>query len=339
MGAVKKKGLGRPAIARLRIAFQGGMVLVSLWIGYRFYLFHRWAVGDSPVMAPRPPGVEGFLPISALLGLKRWLLTGAWDEVHPAGLAIFLTILAMALLLRKGFCGWLCPVGGVSRAVEALGRRLKLGWNPPRWLDYPLLSLKYLLLSFFLYVILYRMDLGQVEAFLHSPYNMAVDARMLHFFIHPSTTTVVTLSALVLLSLAVPNFWCRYLCPYGALLGLLALASPLAIGRRAERCIHCRRCSQACPTGIDVEARERIRTPECLGCLECLAVCPVDGCLETAAPRGRTLPWWLLPAGLLLLSLTGYLLARATGHWQTHVPLSLFRELYSRAPQLTHPSF
>jgi polyferredoxin len=81
--------------------------------------------------------------------------------------------------------------------------------------DWPLRALKYLLLGFFVWVIFFRMNPAGLRAFLDSPFNQTADVRLLQFFIHPSTTTLVVLAVLVGLSLPIRYFWCRYLCSYG----------------------------------------------------------------------------------------------------------------------------
>ena len=53
---------------------------------------------------------------------------------------------------------------------------------------------------------------------------------------------------MVVASVFVQNFWCRYLCPYGALLGLTSLLSPLRIRREPAACIDCAKCAKACPS-------------------------------------------------------------------------------------------
>jgi polyferredoxin len=327
----------RTELHRLRWLVQGGFALFCLYIGVRFYQFYQWAVGQSAAFVPRPPAVEGFLPIGALVSLKRLLLTGAYDPIHPAGLTIFLAALASGLLLRKGFCGWICPVGFASNLVERLARRLQLLRTPPPWLDYPLLSLKYLLLGFFAYLILLRMDLRTLEAFSRTPYNLAVDARMLLFFLEPTAATLWVLGLLLAASLVLRNFWCRYLCPYGALLGILAWGGPLKIRRDPSTCINCRKCEKACPGELRVAEKTLINDPECLGCLECLAACPVKDCLQVSAYGRRPLPPLLLPLALLGLFLLFWAGALASGHWHSQVPLELLRKYYLAARTLGHP--
>ena len=95
----------------LRKAVQAAFTFFCIYVGIRFYQYYLWITSRSTSFVPRPPSVEAFLPISALMSLKKLLLTGVYDSIHPAGLSIFLAALAIALIARKGFCGWICPVG------------------------------------------------------------------------------------------------------------------------------------------------------------------------------------------------------------------------------------
>jgi len=322
---------------KLRLLVQSAFLLACLYSGYRFYQFYQWALGNSATFVARPPSVEGFLPISGLVSLKRFLLTGVYDPVHPAALTIFIAALLIAIFFRKGFCGWICPVGFTSQLVERLARKLKLLWRPPEWLDYPLLTLKYLLLAIFTWLIVLMMNVAAIESFSNTPYNLAVDARMLLFFLAPSTLTIWVLSLLVLASLFLRNFWCRYLCPYGALLGIFALFSPLRVSRDEKSCIHCRKCEKVCPGSIRVAEQTMVTSPECLGCLECLAACPVKECLQVTTSRRRVIPPWLLPLGVVGLYLLVWGIASLTGHWHSSVPPEVFKTYYPLAATVAHP--
>ena len=73
-----------------------------------------------------------------------------------------------------------------------------------------------------------------ISGFLQSPYYKMSDVKMLHFFTQMSILTMVVLTVLVLSSVVIRNVWCRYLCPYGALMGLLAAISPTRIQRNPD---------------------------------------------------------------------------------------------------------
>lgn len=325
-------------IKLVRIAVQGSFALFCLYIGYRFFCFYEWAIGNSDQFIPRPPSVEAFLPISALLGLRKLIQTGQYDMIHPAGLTIFIAAIAIAFVFRKGFCGWICPVGFLSNTVERIGRFLKVKIPIKRWIGAILGLPKYALLAFFLYVIFFKMDLKSVDGFIQSPYNIAVDAKMLKFFLHPSSTTIYVISFLAIASLFVANIWCRYLCPYGAFLGIISILSPTRIKRDPESCINCKRCNEACPSGIAVSEKLEIFDPDCIGCEECVASCPKKGCL-TPSFMGRSMNPFLLPIGVVGLFLAFWVVAKLAGLWDTVVPPLMFKKFYSMMNSFGHPSF
>ncbi len=314
----------------LRKAVQFVYALFCLLVGWQFYSFYLWAMGAGEYV-PRPPAVEAFLPISALMSLKRLIATGKWDAVHPAGLAIFIAILVSAFLFRRAFCGWICPVGLLSDVVAKVGEAAGISLKLPRWLHYPLLSVKYLLLGFFVWIIIVRMDTSSIESFLKAPYNITVDARMLMFFISPSGIVLGVMLGLVAASVVVRHFWCTYCCPYGALLGIVALPSPIHVRRDEDECRHCLRCQEVCPARIPVSKKEKVRVPECIGCLECVAACPEDQCLRlSAVGSAKSLPLWLVPAGVVAVLIGAWLVAQWTGHWHTAIPDQAFQALYRR---------
>jgi polyferredoxin len=305
----------------LRAIVQVGFLLLCVWIGIEFYLFIKW--GTSPGVAPfvqRPPGAEGFLPISALISAKYFILTGIINTIHPAGFAIFIAILVISFLGKKAFCSWLCPIGTISESLWQAGKKL-FGRNValPRWIDTPLRGLKYLLLLFF-FAVIWQMDSPALRSFIESPYNRVADIKMYYFFAHISSAALWTILVLIVLSLFVKNFWCRYLCPYGGLLGIISLASPFKVSRSTSSCIDCSLCTKVCPSRIPVHRLTRVRSDECMQCLECVQVCPVKDTLEVRPPRVQTriTPWvfGMLVIGLFM-AITG--LAMLTGHWKNSI--------------------
>lgn len=298
--------------------------LASLWIGWRFWAFCQAVQAGLP--ATKPAGVEGFLPISALLGLRQALTTGRWDAVHPAGLTIFVAALVMAVLFRKAFCGQVCPVGFVEERLGRLGQRLGLARSVPVWLERLLRLPKYLLLAFFLGAVFVSMNDLAVAGFVRSAYNITADARMLRFFLHPGTITLAVLGGLAVVSLLWRGALCRWLCPYGALLGLLALAGPMALRRDPERCTGCGKCRRACP--LDLPETPGARPLECNGCAACVRACPAAVGAARLTLAGRPVPWWLSAVGALAVFMVAYLTALALGGWDTALPSAMLRRLY-----------
>ena len=80
--------------------------------------------------------------------------------------------------------------------------------------------------------------------FHETPYGLVADVKMLNFFRYLGVTAAIVIALLVRASILVQNFWCRYLCPYGALMGLVSLFSPVSIRRDADACIDCAKCAK-----------------------------------------------------------------------------------------------
>jgi polyferredoxin len=215
---------------------------------------------------------------------------------------------------------------------KLFGRNL----TTPRWLDYPLRSLKYLLLFFFVYSI-WQMNVVDLKAFIYSPYNKMADVKMFQFFANISTFALWAIIILMIFSVFIKNFWCRFLCPYGALLGALSWLSPFKITRNKSTCIDCELCTKACPSNVKVHKVNKVWSDECMNCLLCVEACPVKETLDVRMSFSKTrVPNWVfgtLVAGIFV-AITG--LAMLTGHWQN----SISKEEYlKRFEQLDSPLY
>ena len=288
-------------------------------IGIKFTIFVSQLESGMMPTVTRPPGIEAFLPISSLISLKYWLVAGIFNPIHPSGLIILLMALVTAVLLKRGFCSWVCPFGLLTEYLNRLHKLIfRKNIKVPALFDYPLRSLKYLLLAFFLWAIVLNMNAAALEYFIYSPYNMVADIKMLYFFADITPFAFWVLVALVVLSIVLRNFWCRYLCPYGALLGVLSFISILKVHRNTDTCTNCQKCTRTCPVDIKVHKTARVISDECHACLQCVAVCPEKDTLYLSAARRNAMLKPLAYAVIVcLLFVGGSLIGRLTGNWQT----------------------
>lgn len=250
-----------------------------------------------------------FFRLDPLAGLAGML---AARRVAPALLAGGLIALALAVVAGRAWCGWLCPLGTVldwtpSRKPGPKEVDLDRRWRQVKYFLLGVILLAALLGNLSLMfldpiTLIYRtaatalwpafvaLISGIERALVGLPVPalqnavVAVDDALRSAAL-PMYQPVYGLGGLaMLLFVAVlalnvvrPRFWCRYLCPLGALLGLVSKVAWLR-RRLNEGCVECARCARACPTGTIDAARQYASDPsECIMCLECAPVCAKGG--------------------------------------------------------------
>lgn len=344
MAKVKKKKVIRnkeKGIQKVRFIVQTLFALLCIWIGVEFYQFIQFLeTNGAEAFSSRPPGVDGFLPISSFMSFYLFLMTGEIHSAHPAGFFIFFAIVLVSIVFGKAFCSWLCPVGFLSELIGDFGKKifgkdLKL----PKLLDYPFRSLKYLLLGFLFYSVFFLMSTTALQAFLDSPYNLVSDVKMYYFFADISRFSLIVIGILFLLSIVLRGFWCRYLCPYGALLGFTSLLSPNKIKRNAISCIDCGLCNKACPSFIKVDKVKTVISDECNSCLNCVDVCPVADTLqlETVGTEKKINKKYVaIGVVSIFMLVTGF--GMITGKWQNNISKEKYLELYKDMDSFGHPT-
>ncbi len=187
-----------------------------------------------------------------------------WSYAIPATAVVFFVLpLLFAVFTGRSFCAGVCPLGAVQELVAV--RTVKV----PAWLDHSLGLLRYIYLG--LAVALAATG----SAFVICRYDPFVG----FFRMSAGFDMLVFGGALLVLGLLVGRPYCRYLCPYGAILAPLARFSKLKVRVAAEECTRCGLCADACPYGA-------IRPPT------------IDRPAETRAADRRRLAWLLalLPA-------------------------------------------
>lgn len=95
-------------------------------------------------------------------------------------------------------------------------------------------------------------------------------------------TGLAILILVIILSLFIQRPWCKYLCPYGAFLGLFNKLKVYRIVRKKSTCISCKRCSNSCPMNIDVHEKDEVRDLGCISCMECVEenLCPKESTIS-----------------------------------------------------------
>jgi len=238
------------------------------------------------------------------------------DQGLPTPMALGIATVALTLALGRVFCGWICPMGSLCQFVAWLKRDKqkvlieKNLYRPnQRWKYMILVGLlaaaligfqvvglvdpvSLLIRSFSVvvsplvnqaangaYDLAYTTENDTVIGFADRLYGLVAYPHFLSFE-EPHFQGALLIGALFVVLLALnlrrPRYWCRSLCPLGALLGAVSRNSFYRLEIDKGRCIECGRCHVHCQGACDPEHRQGWRPSECLVCYNCVDVCPVD---------------------------------------------------------------
>ena len=301
--------------------------IISQWIfGILFLVFflNTRYMGDDVISWP----VNAFFTIDPLAAITamaaaRKFLGFFWPV---------LILLPLTFLVGRVFCGWLCPMGGL---LDLFGRSSQVRAPKPTGRFYPV---KDVLLVILLFSSLFTMNIAglfdplsilirglamgvvhPLERSVHAVFDLAwrtgapvstvtepvyryLSEHILSFQLPVFRYTALFLLILILiilLELKERRFWCRNLCPLGALLGWCSSASPLGLTIDKPSCTACGKCTPTCRMGAiegeGMQAKREIRKKDCILCYDCIGSCDDDLIAHRppVADKGHTIP--LLP--------------------------------------------
>ena len=248
-----------------------------------FLLFFLFLIFCTTSLYIRGYDVQWFLELDPLVALTTAL---ASHTLHHT-LVWALPLIVLTLVFGRFFCSWMCPMGVLHHMLGYLGRKRKVlqrvEQNAPR----PSHKIKYAILA----VMLGLAAAGSTQIGLFDP--IASTWRGLSTSAIPAASntafavyqgerhfqwgtfiTIVFFGALAL-NFVYPRFYCRVLCPLGALLGLLSKFALFRISKDPSKCNECDVCGADCQGAADPQGT--VRATECMVCLNCTKSCKRDG--------------------------------------------------------------
>ncbi|MBU6996545.1 MAG: 4Fe-4S binding protein [Theionarchaea archaeon] len=165
--------------------------------------------------------------------------------------AVFL--LLSTVVLGRFFCGWICPVGTVSDLLPKTKKRLSSFYR-----------FKYYFLVFSVVLAVFGFQILVVSD------PLVIFTRSLTFITQKTVPVMLILIVILVLALG-ERFWCRIVCPLGALLGAASRFKPIGI-RAGESCTECGLCGRVCPMNAIQDCR--VKNTECTLCMLCVDRCP-----------------------------------------------------------------
>lgn len=286
--------------------------IISQWVfGILFLVLFMGTRYSGHDVIPWP--VNAFFRIDLLAGLTsmasaRKILWFFWP---------LLLLLPLSVIFGRFFCGWICPMGGL---LDLFGTRSRRKAPPPGDRLYPtgqvvlavvlvagLLGLNLAGIVDPLSLLIRSLAMGvtpPAERAVHAVFDAGYAAggpvaavtepvydllsRTLLSFAQPRFKyTLLFLGlfiAIVAVELRQRRYWCRNLCPLGALMGLVSAAAPLGLKIAPDSCTACGRCEKVCRmAAIDGEQERHVRRKDCILCYDCLPRCGDDAFTQQAA--------------------------------------------------------
>ncbi len=187
-------------------------------------------------------------------------------------------LLAVGIILGRAVCGFLCPFGLFQELIYKIpSPKCKL-WKPLRFVKYAVLVIFVLILpvadtnyagsgkpAFCQYICPAGTFEGALPLLATHPELRAVAG---HLF----TLKALILAAVLVTSVFVCRFFCKLLCPLGAIYGLLNKLSMFHVEVDHEKCVSCGKCQTVCP--MDIDPVRQAKSAECIRCLACVSSCP-----------------------------------------------------------------
>lgn len=248
--------------------------------------------------------VEGFFHWNPLLALTTTIASRVF---FIAFLPAIIT-LVVTFFLGRVACGWVCPLGSIHQFFSFLFKKTKLH-RPKKQTDNHTVW-KYYLFIFILISALFTLDLVGLfdpfsllyrsvvvgilpslshgfSAFIGLLYQLnltGIGDTLIQFFENLDINAVffqgfflgTIFIGIVLLNMVRERFWCRYICPLGAMLGLVSRWNIFDVRINEEKCIKCGLCTIHCQTQANPYPNENWKSAECVYCLTCAAICPTN---------------------------------------------------------------
>jgi len=203
------------------------------------------------------------------------LKPGFSQVLYPIAVALGFIIAVTSMYWGRRFCGYICPFGTVQEIIADLNPLTK----KRKQLHVPDKLHKFLNMGKYIILFITIVAVFRSVQFIYMKFCPVLAVS------HPQNITIysiLTLFIIFVVGFFLNRFWCRYLCPYAALMNIFQFIGRTLriksnrIHASEDNCIDCRLCTKSCPMMIKIHREKRVENVNCIFCLKCQESCPVE---------------------------------------------------------------
>ena len=269
-------------------------IQVARRISLGFFLVFSTLIAVLHQKLPGFPAVDALCPFGGLETLFKFLAGGELlRRIEPSNILLLALIVVLGVLFGRIFCGWICAFGALQGIFGSLGRRIfKKPFAVPQKVDRILRLVKY---PFLVAILIWTWRVGDLVIRPYDPWPAWAHLSTGFAEVWGEFTIGFILLILTLISsIFFERTFCKYLCPLGAFNALLSRIPLMRINREQSTCTSCTLCNRVCPMNFKVMETDRIDSPECIACMECVSACPTNKNTLSLNFARKQVPLWLI---------------------------------------------
>jgi len=297
---------------RMRIASK-----ILRWVTLGSLLVFVLAATSLHALGYAAPSIHALCPYGGLESMLSIIAVGTFlKKILIGTFVLFGATVLLAIVMRRSFCGQVCAFGFLQELFGNLGRKLfKKRPVVPKKLDRVLRYLKFVVLAV---TVAMAWITGELWVTPYDPFNALGHLADFNALVTSYLIGFIVLIVTLLGSLVYDRFFCKYLCPVGALYGVIGKVSPYSVRVDHDQCIRCGLCNKACPMNVEVMDAKggRVTDMECINCNMCVNACPKKGALSTGFTRKKAIHPLIATILALALFFAPIGIAAATGNMQ-----------------------
>lgn len=213
------------------------------------------------------------MTFSGLKTVYQMIINGNFNFINNfISLIEFVVITLFTILMGRWFCGWLCAFGTYNDWIYILSRKLfKVNFRVNEKLDYVLKYVKYLVLIFII-IISWTIESDILKN--ASPWDAFAQIINISNVLSTLIIGFIILTLITIGAFLIERFFCRYLCPLGAVFTIISKFGIMKINKPKADCGKCRACTINCSMGLKLYKIDGARGGDCINCLKCTEICP-----------------------------------------------------------------